>query len=246
MSLYAENGKTDAHGFQEFWIGGSAENCTNQEGPQLSIFLNDTLYTSGAIAGTHVAVYVQASDPDGINTTGTGIGHDLLAILEGTENKSYILNEYFNYDLGSYTSGHATLPLGDLPDGNYVLRVIAWDNCNNPSDAKISFKVDKSRLILNDLFAFPNPTSEGVTFSFNHNLAGKNLNATLRIFDIQGRLMYAREQVIQSSGYRNIDLQWDCSTYGGNRLAPGIYPFTLQISDEYGRSASASAKLIIL
>ncbi|MCX7649975.1 MAG: type IX secretion system sortase PorU [Flavobacteriales bacterium] len=244
MSMYAENGFTDAHGYEEFWIGGSSDNCPNTQGPDLDVFLNDTLYMPGAVAGTHLAVYVRAEDTDGINTTGAGIGHDLVAILEGPVNKTYVLNEFFNYEPGSYTRGSAQLPLGDVPDGNYLLRVVAWDNCNNPSDAFIHFTLDNSRLVLNHLFAYPNPATDQVTFSFNHNLAGHYLKAELRIFDLQGRLIHQQSKDLLNTGYRSIDLSWNCTT-GGVKVAAGVYPYTVEITDEKGRTARAGSKLVI-
>lgn len=244
MSLYAENGNTDAHGYQEFWIGGSSDNCNNNQGPELEVFLNDTLYLFDTPAGTNLAVFVKAEDPDGINTTGTGIGHDLVATVEGPENKTYILNEFFNYEPGSYTRGTARLPLGTLPDGNYTLRVVAWDNCNNPSDAYLSFKLDNSRLILNNLCAYPNPASDFVTFSFSHNLAGNQLKADLRIYDIQGSLIHHKTETILNQGYRSVDLTWNCRV-GGTRVTAGIYPFSLTLTDEKGRTAHAGSKLVI-
>lgn len=244
MSLYAENGITDAHGYRDFWIGGSSDLCQNSEGPFLEVFLNDTLYMPGTAAGTNLAVFVRAEDQDGINTTGTGIGHDLMAVVEGPETKTFVLNEFFNYEPGSYTRGTASLPLGTLPDGSYVMRVVAWDNCNNPSDAYLSFTLDKSRLILNNLFAYPNPASDFVTFSFNHNLAGNQLKAELRIFDIDGRLVHQKTEIIHNTGYRSIDLTWNCSV-GGTRVGAGIYPFSLTLTDERGRMAHAASKLVV-
>lgn len=244
MSLYAENGQTDAHGYREFWIGGSSDHCNNSEGPALEVFLNDTLYLPGMPAGANLAVLVRAEDPDGINTTGTGIGHDLVAIIEGPETKTYILNEFFNYEPGSYTRGSARLPLGVLPDGTYTLRVVAWDNCNNPSDAYLSFTLDNSRLILNNLFAYPNPASDFVTFSFSHNLAGHQLKADLRIYDIQGKLIHHKTEIIANQGYRSVDLTWNCSV-GGTRVGAGIYPFSLTLTDEKGRTAHAASKLVV-
>ncbi|MCS6980792.1 MAG: type IX secretion system sortase PorU [Flavobacteriales bacterium] len=245
MSLYAENGFTDAHGYQEFYIGGSAGNCPNQQGPEVQLFLNDSLYQEGDVAGTNLAVYVRLSDSDGINTTGAGIGHDLMAVLEGPENKTYILNEFFNYFPGSYTDGEARLPLGPLPDGTYTLRVVAWDNCNNPGDAWLAFRLDNSRLILNNLTAFPNPASDQVTISFSHNLAGHTLEAELRVFDLQGRLVYQHRQPILNSGYRSLDIRWDCTAQGGYKLAPGVYPYSVTLRDEQGRTARAGSKLVI-
>ncbi len=40
---------------------------------------------------------------------GSGIGHDLQLVIDGDMSKTYVLNDHFTYDFGTYTSGSGFL-----------------------------------------------------------------------------------------------------------------------------------------
>ncbi len=48
---------------------------------------------------------VKLSDSSGINTAGTGIGHDIVATLDNDNRKFFILNDFYQSDLNSYQQG---------------------------------------------------------------------------------------------------------------------------------------------
>ena len=44
-------------------------------------------------------------DPSGINATGSGIGHDIVAWMDEDRNNYTVLNNYFENDPGSFVRG---------------------------------------------------------------------------------------------------------------------------------------------
>ena len=74
-------------------------------GPAMFAYLNNPDFRDGGTVNETPYFYAVLSDTDGINTTGNGVGHDLEIIIDGDENKTYILNDYYENDFGSYTRG---------------------------------------------------------------------------------------------------------------------------------------------
>ena len=69
--------------FSDIVTGGfSNKNNTDTEGPAISLYLNDTLFRSGGITDSNPRLLALIEDIGGINTAGTGIGHDLLCWLD--------------------------------------------------------------------------------------------------------------------------------------------------------------------
>jgi hypothetical protein len=245
ISYYAEDGMTDAQGFHNLTVGGSENNCQETQGPQISLFLNDDKFMNGGTSNANPTVYARFFDESGINLSGAGIGHDLLVKLDGPVSLEYVVNDFFLADAGSYQSGSLSYPLRDLPQGNYTLSLRAWDACNNSATASIQFRVDTSGLLLNNLYNYPNPTNGGTTFSFEHNFAETDLQAELRIHSLQGTQIKLIRQTVNSPGFRSTEIYWDGTVDGGGRVAPGLYVYTLYLTNGKGKAVKSSNKLVI-
>ena len=64
-------------------------------GPVINLFMNDTLFRNGGITDKNPVLLAIIADRGGINTTGSGIGHDLTGYLDNDRNNSFVLNNYF-------------------------------------------------------------------------------------------------------------------------------------------------------
>ena len=84
----------------------------------------------------------ELKDKDGINASGAGIGHDMQLIIDGKMEMTYSLNDNFQYDFGSYTSGSTYYNIPQLEVGPHKLQFRAWDILNNYST---SFRVRNRR-----------------------------------------------------------------------------------------------------
>lgn len=237
LSFYAEFDSTDAFGnFDQVIVGGYASNSLNDnEGPEIDLFINDTLFRTGGITGNDINLFAIIRDKNGINTTGNGIGHDLVAFLDGDFTNPMVLNNYFEYDLDSYQSGTVEYPLFNLSPGIHYLKIKAWDNLNNSGEAELTFEVvAEEGAEIRNVLNFPNPFSEGTWITFEHNLGSEDTHLEIRIYDFGGKLIRILRQEIPSTGFRLPPLYWDGKDEYGQNSPAGIYVFRVNLRSEDG------------
>ena len=102
-------------------------------GPDIKLYMNDTLFRNGGITDNNPKLLAIIEDKGGINTTGSGIGHNLTGSLDDSPNKSFVLNNYFENDFDNYRKGRIIYDLSGLSGGSHSFTVKAWDNFNNSS-----------------------------------------------------------------------------------------------------------------
>ena len=171
------------------------------------------------------------SDDNGINVSGTSVGHDIEAILDGDDRNSLILNDFYQALLADYTRGEVRFPLTDLAPGLHTLKVTAWDLANNPAEDYLEFYVlDGDDPVIEDFFNYPNPFTDLTYFQFEHNRPGVPMDLELEIFDLSGRFVknISREGYV-SDGYRVNDLEWDGLDNQRREVPPGMYIFRLRL-----------------
>lgn len=250
ISYYAENGiDTDAHGFyRNIIVGGfNLSVDPDEEGPVVNLYMNDPYFRSGGITDENPGMLAFVSDASGINTVGSGIGHDIVAVLDNNTDRPIILNDYYEADLDSYTSGTIRYPFFNLSEGRHTLSLKVWDVFNNSGEAYIEFHVMKSeRFYIEDLINYPNPFYEGTTFAFSHNQPDGSMEVRLRIFDLNGRVVKVFEKTIFPSGYRSEPVYWDGRDESGGNIAKGLYIYRLDVRDANGQFATGDGKLILL
>jgi hypothetical protein len=246
---YAQDSLIDANGyFDDFIIGGTGSDpVTDETGPVIKLYMNDENFVNGGITDTHPGIFARIHDEDGINTTGIGIGHDIVGIIDGDATEPYILNDFYESDLDDYRNGSVRYPLADLAPGLHTIKMRVWDIFNNPSEAEIGFEVvDKEDIVLVNVYNYPNPASAFTYFQFEHNKAGSVLSVTLDIYDLSGRRIRTFEQNLYMEGYRSSPIEWDLKDENGNTLRSGIYPYRIRVQDESGLLTDGFQKLIIL
>ena len=137
ISYYANKGGFDLAGsYSDIIVGGfSNSTISDTSGPAIRLFLNDTLFRDGGMCDNNPMLLAIIEDNGGVNTTGSGIGHDLTAYIDNDPNNSFVLNNYFESDIDNYKKGSVLYPLTDLTGGPHSLTLKAWDNFNNSSEA---------------------------------------------------------------------------------------------------------------
>jgi hypothetical protein len=107
MSFYAEDGEVDGAGyFNNFAVGGVSEGGISDDTPPvIDLFMNDNHFLSGGITDANPDIYAELSDDHGINVSGTSVGHDIEAVLDGDDAHSFILNDFFQAALDDHTRG---------------------------------------------------------------------------------------------------------------------------------------------
>lgn len=249
ISYYLDNGVHDGSGYyDEIVVGGSAESFeVDFAGPRIELFINDLSFKSGGETDQNPILIALLKDESGINTTGE-LGHDIIAVLNETSNNPYVLNHYYQADLDSYTSGRIIYPFYNLPDGLHTLSLRAWDIHNNPSVESIEFLVSSSaQLALSELLNYPNPiTNSGTNFTFVHNFPFTELDVTIEVFSLQGRLLKTLETQILTPGFKSQPIPWDGIDESGNHIGNGMYVYRLSVSLPDGRSSELVKKLVVL
>ncbi len=245
---YAENQKIDAHGFDtSIYIGGAPDQLiVDDTGPNIDLFLNDSNFVNGGITDANPKLFATVTDESGINATGAGIGHDIVAYLNGNTSEVFVLNEYYETLQDEFTAGTITYPLQNLEDGWHTLTLKVWDIINNSSEQTIEFQVlgDTDPFIEN-VYNYPNPFMSATRFNVEHNMSDQQLKVVIEIFDLSGRIIRRIEYSLYASGYRLEPIVWDGTNAQGERLKGGIYPYRVTIENENGDSVQKFSKLIL-
>lgn len=242
---YAENGIDDASGaFEGFRIGGSsASQVTDNKGPQVELYMDDTSFKSGGETGQNPLLIAHIFDENGINTVGSGIGHDITAVLNDDYSQIYVLNDYYKAAKNDYTRGILEFPFRNLPLGQHSLKLKVWDVANNSTEVEITFVVTGD-FYIESVANYPNPVSDYTYFSFTHNQPDATFQALIEIFDITGKRVDMLQITNTSGGKHSVPVRWDLDERG-LRLRNGIYPYRITIRSGQGQLATHSGKILV-
>lgn len=234
-------------------IGGLNENAPEDNtGPLINLFMNDEAFASGGITNESPNLLVKLEDENGINTA-SGIGHDIVAILDGDEVNPFILNNYYITEINDYTKGNVSFPFRDLEPGVHTLTLKAWDVYNNSSTAELQFVVfnERDHLIIENVLNYPNPFVNYTEFWFNHN-SSDVLDISIQIFTISGKLVKTLNGQSQGNGVKSAsstsrDIVWDGRDDFGDKIAKGTYVYKLTVhSNTSNKTVEKIEKLVIL
>ncbi|HEX2921356.1 MAG TPA: type IX secretion system sortase PorU [Bacteroidales bacterium] len=249
ISYYASDNKEDMNGYtSDIIVGGfSGIASVDTSGPKIKLFMNDNSFRNGGMTNTDPILIAEIEDKGGINTTGTGIGHDLSGYLDNNHQEFTILNSYYINDLGNYGKGTVSFPLSNLEKGRHSFTMKAWDNYNNSSEATIAFVVESdNKLIIKNVFNYPNPFSSLTKISAETNKPEGELEVILNIFNLNGKMIRTISTITNSTGFNLPEIEWDGSLEGGRKVARGIYPYVVIVRTPNGETARASGRMIIL
>ena len=254
ISLYSksESPLSDQRGYSfEMNIGGVNLNAPEDNmGPDIELFMNDENFISGGITNENPTLIAKLFDDSGINTS-SGVGHDIVALLDGDETNPYILNDYYLADIDSYQSGQLSYPLRKLSPGRHTISLKAWDVYNNSSTKEIHFTVfnQNGSLELKNVLNYPNPFVNYTEFWFNHNSSGV-LDVSIQIFTISGKLVKTINSQTNSNGINNTisrNITWDGRDDFGNKIGKGVYVYKLSVKSQLnGLKSEKIEKLVIL
>jgi hypothetical protein len=249
ISYYSNNDKEDMNGsFTGIIIGGFSKSLSaDKEGPEIKLYMNDTLFKDGGLTDSNPSLLAIINDQGGINATGSGIGHDLTGFLDNETKRSFVLNKYFENDFDNFTKGRINYDLSGLAEGSHSLTVKAWDNFNNSSEKTISFQVvSGNKFVLRNLLNYPNPFFNKTNIRLEHNRPDIELDVTIIIYNIDGRIIKIIKTKLASTGFTLPPVVWDGNDDGGRKVGKGVYPYTVTIITGNGEIARASGRMIIL
>ncbi len=249
ISYYANNTTTDASGYYEkILIGGFDSNIPpDVHGPEIQIYMNDENFAFGGITDENPILLAFVSDSSGVNTVGTGIGHDIVTTLDSDNNKSVIINDYYESDIDSYTTGVIRYPFSSIPNGSHSLKLKVWDVHNNSSESYTEFVVAESaELAIDHVLNYPNPFTTSTAFYFDHNQPNTMLEVLVQIYTVSGRLIKTIDEFVITDGYRSEPIYWDGLDDFGDRIGRGVYIYKIRVRSYDGSYAEKLEKLVIL
>ena len=253
LSVYVRNASAHAAGFTEqVVVGGTAATLPNDRvGPEISLFMNDTTFVSGGLTPSDPRLIVKLRDDSGVNTVGTGVGHEMLLVVDGDERSAVDIGDRFESDPGSFRSGRVEYSFRDYPDGlsdgPHSLSVRAWDVLNNSNVASLDFVVASTQeVVLENVYNYPNPTSGQTRFVFEHNQPpGTSASVQVRIYALSGRPVRTidTDEALPSGTLTAgpVQVAWDGRDEDMNLLASGIYLYKVRVrvdDPDGGRSVS--------
>jgi hypothetical protein len=251
VSLYAkeDNALVNQTGFNlDLMVGGLNEEAPEDNiGPTIQLFMNDESFVSGGITNDSPILIAKLQDENGINTA-SGIGHDIIAILDDDESNPFVMNEYYQADVDDFSQGVASFKLRDLEEGLHTLTLRAWDVYNNSSTANIQFIVaGDGNLEITRVLNYPNPFVDYTEFWFNHNRPFEPLDVQVQVFTVTGKVVWTKNQIITNDGFLSRDIVWDGKDDFGDRIGKGVYVYKITVKSTLtNHRVEKFEKLVIL
>jgi len=233
-------------------IGGINDNAAEDNiGPTISLFMNDENFVSGGITNESPTLLAKLQDENGLNTA-SGIGHDIVAILDGDETNPFKLNDYYQTEIDDYQRGTVTYPFRDLEPGLHTLSLKAWDVYNNSSTSELQFVVydENESLVIDNVLNYPNPFVNYTEFWFNHN-SSDVLDVSVQVFTVSGKLVKTINGQTtggsKATSSLSKDIVWDGRDDFGDRIGKGVYVYKLTVrSNQLNKQVEKIQKLVIL
>jgi len=257
VSLYAKDTvrAADAHGYRAVPIGGAADLAAlDTIPPKITLHMDNLAFVFGGLTATTTTLLARLYDESGINTAGSGIGHEITATLDNDPARLTILNDFYTANVDSFQSGNVRYLFKDLTTGPHVLHVKAWDTFNNSSIKDIEFIASQTeKLALSHVLNYPNPFAKHTTFHFDHNRSGEDLDVQVQIFTVAGRLVRTLQANIPGSGshvpasLNDTSLSWNGRDEYNDQLARGVYVYRVSVRSSKDQSTTSKfEKLVIL
>lgn len=265
---YADNKASDVFNNQAVQVGDINPNGINDnEPPKVKLYMNNTNFADGGITDQNPMLLACITDDTGINSTGSGIGHDITVYLDGQIINTVVLNDFFasgegngclNPSLADYQKGNVTYPFRNLSTGQHQLTFKVWDINNNSTTATLNFEVKDEadqHLVINRPLNWPNPFTNKTYIQFEHN-CDDMLDVNVQIYTITGKLVRTLSQPVVAEpflqGFRTPRqaIEWDGRDDFGATVAKGTYIFKIfaksQNQEKCKGSATAVEKMVLL
>jgi len=249
MSFYASDGTNDAKGYFNDFIIGGIDNLAPDDntGPEISLFINDENFTFGGITNENPLLLAFVEDKSGINSTGLGIGHNIIAILDDNYAEPFLLNDYFQPKVNNFQKGIIYYQFNDLSEGMHSLKLKVFDVYNNVTEAYTEFIVNKlMQISLKNVENRPNPFKEYTDFYFTQNFLNENLLVVIKIYSLDGRLVKTLNKNISNSEFQVGPIRWNGVNEFGTRVDAGMYIYKIVVLNGDNISTKVSSKLIIV
>lgn len=215
--------------------------------PKLRLYMNDETFVNGGVTNQSPYFLAFLEDEHGINTA-SGIGHDIVGILDGNESNPYVMNDYYETELNNYQKGKIRFLFRNLSIGLHTIKFKAWDVYNNFVTQEIQFVVvGDGELSLTNVLNYPNPFVNYTQFWFSHNKPFEPLEVQVLIMTITGKVVKSINEIVTNSGFLSREIIWDGKDDFGDAIGKGVYIYKLTVRSTISDQKSEKIeKLVIL
>lgn len=242
LSHYAKSATDHAAGcYNRLLLGGLNDSAAvSTSAPMIRLFIGDTTFRNGGITDADPTLIALITDSTGINA-GSGLGHDITAVLDGNPGSLVVLNDLFEPDVEHAGCGTVSYRFTDLTPGPHTLTLKVWNIFNISAEATISFNVcNPDTLAISALHCHPNPARERTQFMLEANNTSRIASAELQIFNSHGQRVLTQTPPVSTDGYTVGPVTWDLSG-----VPVGLYLARIIVTDTEGHTYQQSTKCIV-
>lgn len=249
LSLYAYDDLNgwDAMGTNySILIGGSETDIEEDNmGPSIELTTNGKTFKDGYKVNLKPMIYVDLSDKNGINASGSGVGHKITLTIDDNTKNVISLNSYFKYNTGSCTDGRVSYHIEEkLSEGWHTIKIKAWDLYNNSSESTIRiFATEHLTPEIETLTVYPNPVKEDFSVYIKTNRPDEIQTAECFLTDLSGRVL-SRKELTDKPANGIWDIKWDLGENG--KIAPGLYLMYVRIATKDSDFAEKAEKIVVI
>jgi hypothetical protein len=209
------------------------------------MYLGNDYFKEEGITNESPVLMAHLYEESGINTTTSGLGHEMMAVIDNNFTSPIIMNDFYEAELDNYKKGSIQYPLLNLQSGEHTVWIKVWDILNNSSEKELRFVVEEAdKLVLKNVYNYPNPVKTYTNFMIEHNLSGEQLKVTIKIYNMSGQLMTSLYNEGVFDGYMTPVIHWDLTGSNG-KFENGLYFYQVFVDSEKGMLEKSSKMLII-
>ena len=197
-------------------------------GPQISLLFLGTNIHNGITLPPDASLTMLINDPLGLNLM-NGFQHNIRFWFDHSYTSYSVDPHLFIYE-ESCSNGSTTISLPhNLPIGQNILYIEAWDSANNRSEFQITINIQKINLFqAYQVYAIPNPFSETTHFTFWLS-SDQSSDVTIEIFNPNGqRIKKLQKNCI--TGFNT--MEWDGRNESDENIANGPYIYHLKAKSD--------------
>lgn len=248
LSHYARSNDSpdDASGnYRNILFGGYNEDASEySDRPTVRLYLNDSTFRDGGITDSNPSIFAILSDSAGINSVGSGLGHDITATLDNNGANIMVLNDFYETDFHNPKNGYINYKLTDLTPGPHTLTLKAWNIFNLSGSDTITFYVKGGdTLTIGDFYATPNPASNQTELRIEHNIPNHIAQIEIVVYNMQGMAVKHFRPEPTPGSYVITSGIWNFGSDAGYRLPQGLYIARAILTTQNGETLTATTKI---
>ena len=233
--------------YDNFVIAGTAPGAdSDKQGPEIKIYLNTPSFIDGDEVNATPCLFAELYDESGVSTIGSGIGHDIMLMVDNNPARTYNLNKVYEPYVGDYTRGTITFPIETLSPGEHKLQLRAWDIYNNSAVEELTFVVVEGLAPQFSLQLNPSPARSGQVsrFELAHGLPATDIDVSIEVLNLQGQLLWAHGETANGGSVYTCD--WNVTGQGGAPLPTGVYLLRARLSAGGSEWVTKTGKFLVI